>query len=522
MNDKDLSMILKYFSDCSKMRLNKVSLPITAEQYNALIKDQALVLGRLLCLADYNPKCSYSYSNGNLSITGLAVNNDPRYDAKNRKEILNALLSAGKKEQKRFRIIMPPELLKKLLENNEKELLLLEQDLYVQSSKKSYNLNHGVLYFENFYIAKEHRNHSDKSAEKAAGMRLWPFGNKSEFPERHVFSKLTEVIQYVESETAKLADEIVLFCTPALFKSILSEGIKDKSGGTIRRITDLTNHAGIMDKKYMYWEYNHRINIDNIVYYPGYKVACAVKRESLGLLSTREQQLLSVATKLVQSIKVRDPADKVVMISHEIGKMTQYVIDEKTDDDDCAYGPLLYKKANCDGYSDAFYLCATLAGINVRFQYGDKKHLGKDDRINSLHIWNLVNIHNQWLSVDVTWDSYGNKSGLDWNYCMLGKDRLESLYRWNHDMTPAIAEKTDYHRSSLIHECFCASLQDAAKAVCNAKAHNIRTIYLFFTNLGIVKGEDDILYCLREASIHKSCQYRRIEELNALRLILNY
>ena len=522
MNDKDVSMILRYISDCSKMRLDALTISVTEEQYNSLTKDKGAMLGRILCLADYLPNCSYSYNKGKISVTGLVVKNDPRYDVKNRKEIIDAMLDAGKKEQRRFRLVMTPELLKILMDDNGKELKLLEQDLYVQEYSRTGYAAYGLLCYDKFYIAKEHRYHTEKTIEASSQKIGGLFGQKKEFAERRVFTRMEDVIHYVESETAKLTEAIVLFCTPELYKALLSEGTRNKFGGTICRILDLLHNAGIMNYKYMSWEYNHRINIDNIEYYAGYKVACAVKRGSLGILSTREQQLLSVATKLVQSISASNPADKVVMISHEIGKMTQYVIDETTEDDDCAYGPLLLKKANCDGYSDAFFLCATLAGINVRFQYGDKKNIDKSDRRGSLHIWNLVNIRNQWLSVDVTWDSHENKTGLEWRHCMIGKDRLECLYRWNHDMTPGIAERTDYHRSGLIHEFFCSSLKDAAKAVCNAKAHKTPVIYLFFTNLGIIKGEDDIIYCLREAGIHKSCQYRKIEELNALRLVLNY
>ncbi len=49
-------------------------------------------------------------------------------------------------------------------------------------------------------------------------------------------------------------------------------------------------------------------------------------------------------------------------------------------------------KANCQGYADAFYLLASLAGFDVRI-------LGSDD-----HAWNSICINNNWYTVDATFN----------------------------------------------------------------------------------------------------------------------
>ena len=48
--------------------------------------------------------------------------------------------------------------------------------------------------------------------------------------------------------------------------------------------------------------------------------------------------------------------------------------------------------ANCQGYSDAFYLLASLAGFDVRI-------VGSDD-----HAWNAIKLSDSWYAVDCTFN----------------------------------------------------------------------------------------------------------------------
>ncbi len=53
-------------------------------------------------------------------------------------------------------------------------------------------------------------------------------------------------------------------------------------------------------------------------------------------------------------------------------------------------------KANCQGYSDAFYLLGTMAGLNVRIQNGFNRQ--------GAHTWNAVELNGSWYMLDVTSD----------------------------------------------------------------------------------------------------------------------
>ncbi len=510
MKSIDTSGILGYVKECRKREVDQFQINISREQFECLAKDYFVELCRILCLADYMPVFSYSFSNGKLAISKLKTSDDPRYDANNRDELQNALQTAARKGQKRFRVLMPPELLMAMEANNAKELLLMEQQLKVEESRRRTYLRNGLLQYETFNVIKEKKYHSDKSVEKP--------NNKthSKIKSSGIISlaKMEDAAAFLDSEAAKLNDVIMLHCSRDLYNCIKNGELTGQDGKKISKITELTTHAGIRNFWYTCLDDTHQIKIEKIQYYPGFRVACAAKNGNTSILSSRDQQLLEIAQRLAKDVSALNPADKVAMLSHKIGKMTEYTIDETTDEDDCAYGPLLNQKANCDGYSDAFYLCAKLAGINVRYQ------IGEFINIKGFHLWNFVEICNKWTSVDVTGETNPNKSSLNLMYCMLGKDRAENLYIWDKEVSPALTDKTDFYRSSFIPEYFCRSVYDVANALHNAKVKSQQVIHLLLANPTIIKDGKALSNCVRNVGIYKTYRYWKIEELNEITIEL--
>lgn len=70
---------------------------------------------------------------------------------------------------------------------------------------------------------------------------------------------------------------------------------------------------------------------------------------------------------------------------------------ERTGDVADAYSALLLGVAKCTGYSDAFYLLASMAGLEVAKMPG----YADDER----HEWNAIRLGGLWYFVDVTWDA---------------------------------------------------------------------------------------------------------------------
>ena len=88
---------------------------------------------------------------------------------------------------------------------------------------------------------------------------------------------------------------------------------------------------------------------------------------------------------------------------------------------DTAYGALVAKKADCDGYSKAFsYVCrkAGIWTVNVTGDSGEP------------HMWNKVYYNKAWHNVDVTWDDpTGNvKDNLAYDFFMISDKQISKTH----------------------------------------------------------------------------------------------
>jgi len=102
-----------------------------------------------------------------------------------------------------------------------------------------------------------------------------------------------------------------------------------------------------------------------------------------------------------------------------------------------AVGALLDGLANCQGYSDAFYLLGSLAGLTVNIQIG---------QAGGNHAWNVIRLDGKWYVLDVTHDdSAGMKTGEPHYYMFnVGMDLLEGLREWDRSAaSAAITAKCD-------------------------------------------------------------------------------
>lgn len=85
-----------------------------------------------------------------------------------------------------------------------------------------------------------------------------------------------------------------------------------------------------------------------------------------------------------------------------------------------AAGALLDGRANCQGYSEAFYLLAAMSGITVGFQRVKANYNGGG------HLLNTVRVYGKWYLTDPTW-----VDGERTFYCInMGKDRARQKYNW--------------------------------------------------------------------------------------------
>ena len=142
--------------------------------------------------------------------------------------------------------------------------------------------------------------------------------------------------------------------------------------------------------------------------YPGTRVANAYLSGDTGWLSQEEMKLYNVASKIANKInQEKYLEDRAMSIYCEIMNRTSFASGDMDHQPHfvTAYGALIDGKANCQGYSDAFYMLGRMCGLDVRRMSGTA-----DGRS---HMWNTVRYSPQGsvYVVDVTWgDSRLQKS----------------------------------------------------------------------------------------------------------------
>ena len=169
-----------------------------------------------------------------------------------------------------------------------------------------------------------------------------------------------------------------------------------------------------------------------IIYRPGVRMADAWKSGNADDLSSDEKKALKKAESIAASIRKEyaSDLDRERAIHDYLCKILVYEDAEKTDfvaSQTMANYALNTGKANCQGYSEAFYLIGTMAGLNVRIQNGSNR-IGE-------HTWNAVKLDGKWYMLDVTAnDTNGDilaSEAPGYIYFNMGRDLCKSSgYTW--------------------------------------------------------------------------------------------
>lgn len=109
-----------------------------------------------------------------------------------------------------------------------------------------------------------------------------------------------------------------------------------------------------------------------------------------------------------------------------------------------AYGAIVDGKAVCEGYSKAFQILLSKAGISA---YTVK---GYADDIR--HMWNVVKIDENWYHVDPTWND--SDDGENYEFFNLSTDEIEK----NHKIDSIVEDDTEANRNFFLPECVSMSM----------------------------------------------------------------
>ena len=424
-----------------------------------------------------------------IEFTQVRWSEDPRIFCESEDDVVEAIRQMGASGLKAFNLILTKDLYDAVYEGFFKRLHELEADGGMSDSGMKYNWNTHVLMYENAVI------HSD-------AVKL---------------STAAEANAYLADCVAQNKRDIAIFCTPELYKLLIGQ-ISPFALGRVGMspIIDAIAQAGIFDYKFYYSASSSLIELKECVYYPGTNIVNALRNGDTGGLSARERETLEAAQKLAAMCAAPDPLTTARQIHDAICERVIYVDDESTSEDDTAIGAILNGQANCDGYSDAFYLIGTIAGLDVRYQHGDSYSKGMGDIFSDVtHMWNLLEIDGTWRLVDVTWDD--QESGTVYTWFNIGEDRAKRMHVWNAETAVQLLPVTDL-ASRPDNEYLVSTEKDMQEAVKDAVSKG-------YTRL-ILIGEDPesfslsaVLNALR-GSVNGSFTYEFNDHMLSMTVIL--
>ena len=165
--------------------------------------------------------------------------------------------------------------------------------------------------------------------------------------------------------------------------------------------------------------------------FPGIRVANAYlsrnQQQAWMNLSDEEKELYNIAVAIVDDAnKLSSEREKARYIHDAICNRVESFkfIEHAT-----AINALVYKKTDCDGFAESFYMLGLMSGLNVREIYGTSK--GGDGQWGN-HAWNWITFSDgKSYCIDVT-NGFNTKSSLYlWTF-----ERMKNLYSCEWEIIP--------------------------------------------------------------------------------------
>lgn len=292
-----------------------------------------------------------------------------------------------------------------------------------------------------------------------------------EYAMNHAYVQtLDEVKQWMRNCSHMLDGEFSFSCSQELYEELARNDFES--------LHAIEKNCGIYLRSMLYFDSKRLVAYSNIEYYPGYYIAQSLR---LGRPDAIQGQLLTLYNE-AQSIlrEVRgtcgdSPLALQFALQEAIMSRVEYLDgNDANGAHDTAYGALLNGRCECDGYADAFYLLADMAGLNVRFQQGLDIH----DREG--HLWNVIEHDGQWYFTDLTWCDSSN--GSFHLYSNIGKDIAQECYIWNEkcSVVPLASTTSDKYYFYLM-ENVSFSTPESAAAYVNSQLRSGRCVEILLS-----------------------------------------
>lgn len=193
------------------------------------------------------------------------------------------------------------------------------------------------------------------------------------------------------------------------------------------------------------------------------------------LISTEKKIFKNVKKAVNYSKSGKNRYEKLKRLNDWITKNVKYTHSEKNKDIYTIKGALLDGQAVCNGYTNAFKLCASVMGIPCEMVLGcvdNNPFVG--------HSWNIVKLEDgKWYHIDVTYNDTDSPTKYSYttynNFCLTDKQMKQDGHRW-YDSKKCNGKK--YNFTNYEKNYFVDSEQDMYNAV--KQAVKDKKEYVFF------------------------------------------
>lgn len=186
-------------------------------------------------------------------------------------------------------------------------------------------------------------------------------------------------------------------------------------------------------------------------YWDNYSVVNAHNTGNTSRLTDRQLELYYKYCSIIAQYTSSDQSDyeKELAIHNYLVTHTDYV--ENGDAIYNAYDTLINHTGVCSGYAECFKTFMDMLDIPCIAISGTANDV--------LHIWDLVELDNEWYHVDVTWDDPINSDGdIDYTYFNINDDEITVDHNWDSTIYPvASAIKYSYIQMSHMPQIFSSS-----------------------------------------------------------------
>lgn len=219
-----------------------------------------------------------------------------------------------------------------------------------------------------------------------------------------------------------------------IYFTVLNSGVKNfyfycpnEYSNCINDVKEITNNKTLLSTINNYVHpYNSYKNIETSYYKTGKVEISIEKTYSENKINTINKQIDYIINEIIKDEK---DTNTMIKLAHDyIVNNTKYDSNRSDKniseyDSDTAYGALIEGYALCGGYTDS--MAIILDRLNIK-----NFKIASDS-----HIWNAVNMNDEWYHLDLTWDdpvTSDNSDILEYNFFMIGTEELEQI-------------KTNYH-----------------------------------------------------------------------------